>query len=101
MYSPGPATAELEALGLKPEDVEDASVQEVWAENWVTYLIFGRLGTQWRTGMNGFTGLDYNVVLAPGGMFDLFEVPKKKRRETLLDLQVMEIEALNQMKPKS
>lgn len=100
MYSPGPSTEELELLGLKIEDVEDTSKQEVWAENWTAFLIFRRLGTQWRTGMNGRTGLDFSLVTNPGGLFDLMDVRKKNRLELLDALHVMEVEALNQMAPE-
>lgn len=51
--------------------------------------------------MSGYTGLKYEVMLSPGGYFDLFDVPAKKRLRTLDDIQTMEIEALNCMSPKS
>ncbi|MDF4005322.1 DUF1799 domain-containing protein [Luteibacter sp. PPL552] len=35
---------------------------ELWPENWPAIQLFTRLSTQWRVGMNGPTGLDYNVV---------------------------------------
>ncbi|MBP0589277.1 DUF1799 domain-containing protein [Paraburkholderia sp. LEh10] len=37
---------------------------EIWPENFDAVLLFCRLGTQWRTGMAGPTGLDYCAVLA-------------------------------------
>lgn len=104
MYRPGLTAEELkelEAVGLKPEDVEDNSDQEVWKENWTAFLIFMEIRTQWRVGMNGFTGLDYNVIIAPGGIFDMFDIPKKKRLSLLDDIKVMEDEALKQMSRKS
>ena len=35
---------------------------EVWPENWPAWTLFTRLGTQWRVGANGATGLDHNVM---------------------------------------
>jgi hypothetical protein len=35
---------------------------ELWVENWPVIQLFTRLSTQWRVGMSGVVGLDYNVV---------------------------------------
>ncbi|HKN46065.1 MAG TPA: DUF1799 domain-containing protein [Propionibacteriaceae bacterium] len=35
---------------------------ELWEENWPPMRLYRRLATQWRVGMNGPIGLDYNVV---------------------------------------
>lgn len=35
---------------------------EVWACNWPTVQLFIAMGTQWRSGMNGATGLDYAAL---------------------------------------
>jgi hypothetical protein len=34
----------------------------VWPDNWPAFQLFSRMSTQWRVGMNGPIGLDYNVV---------------------------------------
>ena len=101
MYRSGPTAEELKAFGLLPEDVIDRSDQPVWEENWDAYLVFSRVVTQWRSGMGGFTGLDHSVILMPGGYFDLLGIPKKKRASVMDDLLVMEIEALDVMRPKT
>ena len=56
MYAPGPSEAELAAIGLKREDVEDTSIAEIWPENYLAFQIFTRCGTQWNSGMGGPTG---------------------------------------------
>lgn len=34
----------------------------MWPENWPVVELFLRLATQWRTGINGATGLDYTAA---------------------------------------
>ena len=53
--------------------------------------LFVAMGTQWRVGMGGPTGLDYAVVPT---VMDLHEVPPSRRRRLFDDLRVMESEAL-------
>ena len=65
---------------------------EVWEENWPVVMMWMRVATQWRTTMDGPIGLDYNVLLGPGGMLALYDV--EKPREMLEDLQIMEAAVL-------
>ncbi len=69
-----------------PRDVDF----EVWEENWPALEMWLRVCTQWRVGMNGPVGLDYNVLQ---WMFQLYEIRNPK--ELLDDLQIMETAALN------
>lgn len=94
MYRPAPDPEELKAIGLLPEDVEDNSIVEVWEENWPALEIFSMLGTQWRVGMGGPTGLDYAILPI---IFDGRGIKPKRRLELLSDLQIMEREALRLM----
>lgn len=51
-------------FGLLPEDLApDTEEVEVLQENWDAVMLFMRFRTQWRTGVHGPTGLDYNVIL--------------------------------------
>jgi Phage related hypothetical protein (DUF1799). len=52
------------------------------------------MATQWRIGMNGPTGLDYNVLPE---MWRLFSVKKKDRETVFFDIQEMERVALSVM----
>ncbi len=66
-------------------------------ENVTAFEVFVSMRTQWRTGMNGVTGLDYTalpVVEARCG------VKKKQRQEVFLAVQVMEDEVLRIMAAK-
>lgn len=65
----------------------------MWDENWDTVLMFLRMQTQWNTTMAGYLGLKYEVLLMPGGLFDLYCV--EDRLAMLEGLQIMETAALS------
>ena len=94
LYTPAASAEELAAIGLLPEDVADTSITEIWEENYTAFQIFTKLRTQWRVGMAGPTGMDYNLLPT---LFEAFSIPKKKRGPLLDDLMVMECEALRTM----
>lgn len=76
---------DAEAFGVIFEDEPKPEHFEVFPENWDAILMWNRSCTQWRIGMAGPTGLDYNVLQ---WLFGLYEVPEPK--ELLEDLRVME-----------
>lgn len=57
--------------------------------------VFCRVETQWRTGLIGATGLDYNVVLR---LLDDEDLTREERRELLDDIKVLEVQALQTMR---
>lgn len=59
---------------------------EVWEENWLALQVWLQVCTQWRVGMNGPVGLDYNALK---WIFELYEV--KNQRAIFEDLQIMEV----------
>lgn len=64
---------------------------EVWPDNWPAFLLFEAMSTQWRVGMGGAVGLDYNAIKPVASMIGL------KRDELAIafpDLRMMEAEAL-------
>lgn len=61
LYWKPPTAEELEPYGLTLDDYPPPEV-ELWPENWPPIQLFTRISTQWRVGMGGPTGLDYNVV---------------------------------------
>lgn len=97
-YDPGPSTEELEKIGIKIEDIGPLPDVELWEENLVVWDVFYAVGTQWRVGMAGATGLDYNVLPF---IFDVHEIKNEDRREVLRFLRVMELEALRIGREKS
>ena len=94
MYASGPSDAELAAIGLRREDVEDTSVCEVWPENWEAFQIFARCQTQWNTANGYYVGMNYAFVK---WLMGLLKVKKKYRLERLTEVQTMERAALRQM----
>ena len=61
-------------------------------------MVFLAMRTQWRSGFNGPTGLDYSALPE---VWKRLNVPKKKRDRVVDDLRVIESGALNEMhKPK-
>jgi hypothetical protein len=74
-----------------PESLQGAIEYEVLPENWDAVLMFLRVESQWRTTSAGVMGLDYGVLLGPGGMLDLYGCEDPK--DTLESVQVIEAKA--------
>lgn len=71
---------------MLPEDIVDAEC-EVWPENERAVAIFLDLGTQWRHGMGGVTGLDYSALWTP---IRLRRVPRDEWQEVFEGIRIME-----------
>lgn len=61
MYWQAPDPEKIAALGLRREDFTPPEV-ELWPDTWPAVQLFSKFATQWRVGMNGPVGLDYNVI---------------------------------------
>jgi hypothetical protein len=84
-------------MGIPPElwdGMRETQVVEVWPEHETPLAAFSAMGTQWRIGMNGPTGLDYAALPA---VLDLVEVPHNERPEVFAALRIMEAAALTVM----
>ena len=64
---------------------------DVWPENVQAFHLFGFLSTQWRTTMNGPTGLDYGVLFHK---MDRLNLGTDEYAELELQIQIMEEAAL-------
>jgi len=73
-------------------------VVEVWPENWQTVDLFISIATQWRTGMSGPTGLDYNVLFR---ILDSMGLPQDEWNRSFDDIRIMESSALEAMRQNS
>jgi hypothetical protein len=61
LYTPAPTAAEAAAWGLTLEEAA-GEVTEIWPDNAQAVTVFAAMGTQWRFGMAGPTGLDYAAL---------------------------------------
>lgn len=64
---------------------------EVWSDAWPAFCLFEALGTQWRMGPGGATGLDYAAILSTAKMLG---IKRRILQDAFPDLRVMEAEAL-------
>ncbi len=87
---------ELAAAGLTEADVAPEPV-EIWTDNIPAYEMFCSVGTQWRTGGGGATGLDYNVLYRK---MDRLNLDPGEYDWLEHDIQVMESAALTAMHSK-
>ena len=76
---------------MSPDDyTEDEQIVNVWPDVWPAFGVFRSMSTQWRTGMGGVTGLDYNIL--PW----LMKLEAIEEEATVLnDIRVMERAALD------
>jgi len=90
LYEQGPSAEQLAFLGLTLDDIEIDDV-EVWPDVWPAFCLFEALGTQWRLGPGGPSGLDYTAIPSTAKMIG---VKRRVLVEAFPDLRVMENEAL-------
>lgn len=86
-------------MGMTPEEIkrrieEAPEAMEVWPENWDALNVMIGMGTQWRIGHNGPTGLDYGALPF---VMKMCGVPAADRNEAFALVRVMEAEALTQL----
>ena len=77
-------------LGLPLDDMETVDV-EVWPDVWPAFRLFEALGTQWRLGPGGPSGLDYTAIPCTAKMIG---IKRKDLKDVFPDLRIMENEAL-------
>lgn len=93
MYAKAPDAAELAAFGLTLDDVAGEPV-EIWPDNRSAFELFGALQTQWRVGMNGPIGLDYNVLYH---RMDRMGLTPERYDDLEADIAAMEVAALGEI----
>lgn len=77
-------------MGLTADDIEIEEV-DVWPDAWPAFCLFEAMGTQWRLGNGGPSGLDYASIPDTAKMIGL---KRRELSEAFHDLRVMESEAL-------
>lgn len=90
MYERGPSAEQLGALGLSLADIEQEEVK-VWPDAWPALRLFEAMGTQWRVGQAGPSGLDYTAIPATAAML---AITRRNLPDIFPDLRIMEVEAL-------
>lgn len=83
----------MAALGLTLADIPEEEVG-VWPDAWPAFRVFEALGTQWRLGQGGPSGLDYTAIPAVASMLG---IKRRELTEIFPDLRIMEHEALGVM----
>lgn len=87
-------TEALAACGLYPEEPLEVDEEfALWPECLPVFNFWNAVQTQWRVGMNGATGLDYQGVEA---CMSMRAIPKKERPELFALVQAMERAALDE-----
>lgn len=64
---------------------------EVWPDAWPAFCLFEALGTQWRLGPGGPSGLDYTAI---PGTAKIIGLRRRQLSEAFQDVRIMENEAL-------
>ncbi|MBX9849594.1 MAG: DUF1799 domain-containing protein [Rhodocyclaceae bacterium] len=70
----------------------------MWPDNLEAVNVFIAMGTQWRTGMSGPTGLDYNALPV---VFGMCSVAATDQAGIFESLRIMEMAALSVMHAKT
>ncbi len=89
-YTRLPTEEEAAAAGFTVADYEESI--EVWPENWQAFQIFGQMGTQWRVGFNGPTGLDYQTLFE---ILDRYSLDGDEWWQMFDDIRLCESKALD------
>ena len=90
MYAAEDDPTELAAFGFLPDDYAEKTL-ELWPENEESISLFSSVSTQWRTGMSGPTGLDYNVLFT---RMERMHLDDQAHERLFQDIRVIESEAL-------
>jgi len=93
MYTPAPTEGQLAVSGLTAADFE-AEVVDIWPEHFQAYRLFVSMQTQWRVGVSGPTGLDFEVAYR---RMDRLGLTSDEYDDLDEDLQAMELAALAAM----
>lgn len=96
-------TAAAAAMGIVPDHSRREREQEptcpfvLWPENLLPMQIIQRMQTQWHEGMNGRTGLRYDLL--PQELRAL-KVPRAQREYVIAAVRVLELELLRLWREK-
>jgi hypothetical protein len=95
LYEPTVVDEEAATWGFKASDFEEQF--GVFTDCWLAARTFAQMGTQWRVGMNGPTGLDFNVLYK---RMDRMGLTPEEYDQLESDVSVMESAALDTMQKR-
>lgn len=72
----------------------DTTAVPVWPDNLAAINVLIAVSTQWRIGMSGATGIDYNVLPS---VFKMMAIPDSDWPDTFECLRILEAEAMDVM----
>ncbi len=81
-------------MGITADNIGGAGVVAVWPENRQAVTVFLAMQTQWRSGLNGLSGLDYGALPE---VWRRTKTPPQDRDRVFFELRLIEIAALNEM----
>ncbi|MDX9668763.1 DUF1799 domain-containing protein [Pseudomonas sp. P8_250] len=83
----------MAAWGFSFGDLVEQEV-EVWPDSWAGFMLFEAMSTQWKVGMGGAIGMDYQSLPV---VAKYMEVPDELMPLAFNDIRVMESEVLKKM----
>lgn len=93
LYRKPPTAEQLGFWGMTYRDWEaEQQPVEIWPENVPAYMLWRKLGNQWRMSMNGPVALDYVPLQHE---LDRMGLSEEDREDLFDDIRVMEAEALD------
>lgn len=87
----------IAAWGLKGKLNVTTEEVGIWPENLQAFNLFNVLSTQWRVGMSGYIGLDYNVLFHK---LDRMNLTPNEYQYLEDDIRTMEYAALRTIRKK-
>lgn len=93
MYGKDPGGSAAAAFGITASDYERDV--PLWPENVQAVMLFSRLSSQWRVGVSGVVGLDYNVLFHE---MDRMGLEREEYDRLFEDIRTMEAAALEEMR---
>ncbi|MGB3069828.1 MAG: DUF1799 domain-containing protein [Ottowia sp.] len=93
-YKRPPTAQQLAAIGMRPSDLDD-EVIEIWPENMPAFLLWSRIGDQWRMGFGGPESLDFGPLFHE---LDRMELSTQDYEDLFEDIREMAQAALAEMR---
>jgi len=91
-----PDAKKMALFGFEAEDFEATDIVDYWPEHKLAVQVFLGMQTQWRVGMAGLVGLDYNAL---GNVYQALRITDEQVPDVFSQLQVIEFKFLELKRP--